>query len=295
MKTIEQKAKAYDEALKKLRTMRDAWNNLETDYSPKDVVHDIEYYFPELKENENERIRKELLDMCKTLGKSEWIAWLEKQGNIQLPTFTFDNILALQCCMETVKKVQEDKELYSQLQSLHSRLHDAYWLEKQGEQKPHNIDNKFIRMRETKPKDISEFLDRLTTVEQEFLWEHIAKIRELDKEEQKSAWSEEDETKINYLIALLQNCTMNNDALRVMNEGIEDWLKSLKDRVQPRQEWSEDGEIKETIRCALLSCCNGSAINYKLPYDGYEKCLSWLKSLKLQSQWKPSEEQMDNK
>ena len=40
-------------------------------------------------------------------------------------------------------------------------------------------------MRETKPKDISEFLDRLTTVEQEFLWEHIAKIRELDKEEQK--------------------------------------------------------------------------------------------------------------
>jgi hypothetical protein len=40
-------------------------------------------------------------------------------------------------------------------------------------------------MRETKPKDISEFLDRLTTVEQEFLWEHIAKIRELDKQEQK--------------------------------------------------------------------------------------------------------------
>lgn len=60
------------------------------------------------------------------------------------------------------------------------------WVEKQSEQKLSDIDNKFIRMRETKPKDISEFLDRLTTVEQEFLWEHIAKIRDLDKEEQKS-------------------------------------------------------------------------------------------------------------
>ena len=59
------------------------------------------------------------------------------------------------------------------------------WLEKQCEQKSADTDDKFIRMRETKPKDISEFLDRLTTVEQEFLWEHIAKIRDLDKEEQK--------------------------------------------------------------------------------------------------------------
>ena len=58
------------------------------------------------------------------------------------------------------------------------------WLEKQGE-KPTDTDSKFTGMREIKPKDISEFLDRLTTVEQEFLWEHIAKIRELDKEEQK--------------------------------------------------------------------------------------------------------------
>lgn len=54
---------------------------------------------------------------------------------------------------------------------------------KKIEQKPADMDNKFLRIRETKPNDISEFLDRLTTVEQEFLWEHIAKIRELDKEE----------------------------------------------------------------------------------------------------------------
>ena len=54
-------------------------------------------------------------------------------NNISLPKFTFDDVLALQCCMETAKKVQEDEELYEKLQSLHSRLYDAYWLEKKQE------------------------------------------------------------------------------------------------------------------------------------------------------------------
>ena len=66
--------------------------------------------------------------------------WLEKQGNkdsqIKLPMFTFDDILALQCCMETVKKVQNDKDLYEKLNDLHGRIYDAYYLEKQGEQNP---------------------------------------------------------------------------------------------------------------------------------------------------------------
>ena len=75
------------------------------------------------------------------------------------------------------------------------------WLEKQGEQKFSDIDNKFIRMRETKPKDISEFLDRLTTVEQEFLWDHIEKIRKLDKEEQKPADKVEPKFKVGDWIA----------------------------------------------------------------------------------------------
>ena len=64
----------------------------------------------------------------------------EKQGEqkqeANYPKFDFNDILALQCCMETVKKVQEDKELYGQLQSLHDRLYDAYRLEKQGNHKP---------------------------------------------------------------------------------------------------------------------------------------------------------------
>ena len=72
---------------------------------------------------------------------------LEKQGEndsqVIYPTFTFNDILAVQCCMETVKEVQEDKELYEQLQSLHNRLHDIYWLEKQSTR---SEDNEWISL-----------------------------------------------------------------------------------------------------------------------------------------------------
>lgn len=63
---------------------------------------------------------------------------IEKQDKqkkqVHFAKFTFDDILALQCCMETVNKVQEDKELYDKLNLIHNKMYDAYWLEKQGEQ-----------------------------------------------------------------------------------------------------------------------------------------------------------------
>lgn len=39
--------------------------------------------------------------------------------------FTFDDVLAIQYCMETVKEIQEDEALYNKLLSLHSKLYDA--------------------------------------------------------------------------------------------------------------------------------------------------------------------------
>ena len=57
--------------------------------------------------------------------------------------------------------------------------------------------------------------------------------------EQKPAWSEEDETKINRIVACLENLNVadNDILLKDIN-----WLKDLKDRVQPKQEWSEEDE-----------------------------------------------------
>ena len=85
--TQEQKAKAYDEALEIARKI----NSGEGVPAP-DGWSICEVIFPELKESEDEKIRKELIDFfkkasggfldstihCKTFGK--WLAWLEKQG-----------------------------------------------------------------------------------------------------------------------------------------------------------------------------------------------------------------------
>lgn len=78
--TIEEKAQAYDEALKRAKNYCEGHH---TDVNPQAAM---EYVFPELKESEDERIRKELIEFVNnnTLSVDErhyrWIDWLKKQG-----------------------------------------------------------------------------------------------------------------------------------------------------------------------------------------------------------------------
>lgn len=84
--TPEEKAKRYDEALKMAKSI------IKNDKDHVLYEDDIIEIFPELKESEDEKIRKELTEFlksaaggflntaiqCKTFGK--WAAWLEKQN-----------------------------------------------------------------------------------------------------------------------------------------------------------------------------------------------------------------------
>lgn len=140
MKTIEEKAKAYDKVLGRAKSL--------VDFCSDNELKTLKFVFHELTESDDEKIinaiRKAIEAKVENLGngvtRTACLAWLEKQedkdSQVKLPTFTFDDVLALQCCMETVKKVQEDKDLYEKLNDLHDRVYDAYHLEKQGEQKP---------------------------------------------------------------------------------------------------------------------------------------------------------------
>ena len=84
MKTIEEKAKAYDEAIKKAESLYKAAEPM----SGCNVI--IETLFPELKESEDERIRKrisqalhgDVLDFDEIIQAD---AWLEKQGEKSNP------------------------------------------------------------------------------------------------------------------------------------------------------------------------------------------------------------------
>lgn len=89
--TESEKARAYDEALKKAKNVQET--------SDSNVLVDwMEYIFPELAESKDEKIRKALIEMVHdTTGDELWIdydvhkedalAWLEKQDNTDLEFF----------------------------------------------------------------------------------------------------------------------------------------------------------------------------------------------------------------
>lgn len=87
--TIEQKARAYDEALARARKLQENSNGMIL----KKWLWNI---FPELKESEDEKIKKALISILKSdfeedtkifgiSGVGEIIAWLEKQGKLPIP------------------------------------------------------------------------------------------------------------------------------------------------------------------------------------------------------------------
>lgn len=83
--TIEQKARAYDEALERARKIHN-----EQKAQPFDVMLKV---FPKLKENEDDEIRKALINVFAThknyevffgVSVEDIIAWLEKQGECHM-------------------------------------------------------------------------------------------------------------------------------------------------------------------------------------------------------------------
>ena len=73
--SIEEKAKAYDEVVEKAKIEKEKSRNL-------GLLEFIDENFPELKESEDERVRKEIISAIEEdwPGHTDWIAWLEKQG-----------------------------------------------------------------------------------------------------------------------------------------------------------------------------------------------------------------------
>ena len=81
--TQEKKARAYDKALERARIWQNHLYRTNNSY----YANELNYIFPELKESEDEKIRKQILSFLKefeydhyrNLDFSSWIAWLEKQ------------------------------------------------------------------------------------------------------------------------------------------------------------------------------------------------------------------------
>ena len=221
----------------------------------------IEEIFPELKESEDERIRKEIIEYIKTgTYHKDWIAWLEKQNKqkTDIPKWKYkkDNAPLSKDCLIlnrygcVVKAVSgamvSDAWVldYDELVKLPKEE-----VEKQDNQKPQGksaleaaneekVDNANKSVSDFKASDyyVSKVDGKI---------HNIHNFNELKKVEQNPAWSEEDERLCSCLIEEQEKALNNvkndkyghteiiSDLKEMYNERI-DWLKSLKDRVKPQ-------------------------------------------------------------
>lgn len=122
-----------------------------------------------------------------------------------------------------------------------------------------------------------------------------AEKKELKKIEQKPAWSEEDEKMWATVSDLLWEGYKLSDK-KVSWYNIRYWLLPkiicLKDRVQPqpKQEWSEEEKARIDKIIDVLDWAEEKGY---LRYSDWEDYVSYVKTLRPQNTWKPSDEQME--
>jgi hypothetical protein len=105
----------------------------------------------------------------------------------------------------------------------------------------------------------------------------------------KSAWSEADEEiKKKVMHSLSLDGRISNTELT----DIYNWLKSLKDRVQPKQEWSEEDENHVKSILSTIECCKAQFPNSQAVVEAYNADIEWLKSIRAQNTYKPSDRQL---
>lgn len=272
-KTIEQKARAYDEALKKARFYH---GNCPSEPERKK----LEGMFPVLRESEDEKIRKELLAVINDLvlpdeQKARFNAWLEKQKE---PHYTKRNALFDKCVEncdpEVMKKVSD--EVDEMLEKEQKPNFDTHW------------ENGSIvcEQKEQKPADLpAGFYVTLPDGKKYYAKEMRCNGMNVKVVEPKPAeWSEEDELMMKAVIGILDE----SDHPKLCS-----WLKSL--RPQPKQEWSKEDE---NIYNKALDAIYYKDLNDKDEVVDALKALCDLISRKRKvippyAHWKPSEEQME--
>lgn len=266
--------------------------------------------FPELRESEDEMIRKLLIcgmnalkeqknETFATIPIDDAIAWLEKQKDMNVliqeaseKAYTEGMRVERKHWIEKkgenilIEEIKRRKELYSQEKekavssteklSLGGRIAMleelcAFIGEKQGKQKS-NRDKLETFVKEWRDKySYPDDIDKIIGFAESV-------IKWYQQSEQKPAWSKDDEFVVKELGGILYNAYGISDDER---ETCTNWLKSIEGRVQPQpRQWSEEDE-KERKR--VIGLLEGWLSTFKETcYAEDCKCsIDWLKSLRI--------------
>jgi len=171
------------------------------------IVEAIDRIFPNLFDDKDERVRRELIDFIKDAKQA--LELQERDNN---------------------KWQIEQLEMY------------ISWLEKQGEQNPNVIIPKFregdkIRRKTLRPFDKDMQVARICN--DHYICNHIGKFSSepipfseesyYELVEQDPAWSEEDEDMVDNIFKAIQHLLKENDSWGFLEDCLE-WLKALKER-----------------------------------------------------------------
>ena len=278
MATIDYKEK-YEQAMERARQF------CEKPYL-EDSAGIVRYIFPELMESDDEKMRAmaikavyapEAQSCIKSWGinPDDVIAWLKNQGNpIDINPSEFD--FRINKLLEQFKTLPKE-ELVSSLNFYLNVVQNdgAYREEKHSEQKP-------VKWHREDEQNLNACLGYIPD---EFLrrWLKDAIHAKYDK----PAWSEEDEKQVRQIERIIKS-----GATKELQKRIHNWLESLEDRVQPKQEWSkEDEEIIDYLIDYLENELDSSYTD--LDKETFTKEINWLKSLRPQNRWKPSENELE--
>ena len=272
--TIEEKARAYDKALKWMRELYPGLHGA--------TKEDAEHYFPELRESEDELIRKSLVGYFEKFKPQDM--WDER--------FSIGDVLAY---LEKQKDHFRDdtkmveKQDYSSLNDLERAIHRGF-LSAGVENAPVTLIKETAKecLEQMKPSEINVkallAADRLASAE---MTGRLKERNEILENPEKynlckpAEWSEKDKEMLERCIAAIP---VKGDEIMptyYLNK-LKDWLLELPKRfnLQPKQEWSDEDEKMRNLAIEWAETMSGQFSFVDMDSTDFCKIATWLKSLR---------------
>lgn len=287
--SIEEKAKRYDIALKKIKMLLGTGSSCSRE--------ELEYVFPELKESKGERIRKKLIDFLEyyrlnNMLDSETIslltdsvAWLEKQGEKKLAKNIVEAWKDMRLEVYQQASGNRHEPNYSDDTTKMFSLNDIdEIIEKMSEQKPAEwseedekvLDNIFYILNQL--KDTTPYKEDKTAKEC-IVWLESIKDRvgcEV-KCTTKQWWSEEDEKHIHSIISTIECNREKYKQSKVITDSYTsdlEWLKSLINSCKLSDNFPH--WKKSTLQDDNVTGFNSDFFSYKGYYIDYKELFDKL-------------------